>query len=243
MGNKRIFGFLAAFGKEKVEDGVQGVATFLSSIDPKTASAAQLNLLRDKRDDYAKRHVEARRALAKDQDETKEIESQIAKYRKGLAALKTQHESAPAGKKAAIMKQAGTVADSVKSLLIELEREQKEDAQAQQMVDAVEKLYDQMDDMLKQAGSKLEAAERRMKTAQADEEHAQMMAELNEGAESFGGLNVALDAMTAAADEAEANAEVTRMTEAADAGSDTNNLVDQILADAAPADESNPFDA
>jgi hypothetical protein len=237
-----MYKFLAAFGMEKVHSAVTDVVTWLTAVDPKTATAAQLGMLRQKRDEYAGRLVEARRALAKDQAETAAIQAKVDAAKKALGILQGRLATAEEAEKADIMGKAKTIATQLETNLAELEREKKEDAQAQEVVDAVQKLYDQMDGMLREAHSTLEDAARRKATAEADRDHAKLMSELKGSEANFSGLNVALDAMNRAADEAEKEAEVLAMASASDARTtESESVVDEVIKSEQPADSTDPF--
>lgn len=231
------FSFLAAFGKQKVSDGVDSINTFIASIDPEAATDAQIALLTEKRDQYARRLVKGRRSLVKDEAETAAVQSQIDQSQQALRVLQSRHISAPEKDKDAILSQAKKIADKVDELNVELDREKAEDAAAREFVDTIQELYDQMDDMLKKAGSKMQAAQRRMQTSQAKVELSETKMELNSARESFGGLNVALDAMERAAEEAEATVEVNEMN-ASSSADQSATLVADILAQ--QAEEANP---
>lgn len=233
-----IFNFLSAFGSAKVEKGAQDITKWLASIDPETATKAQLNILRDKRDEYAKRLVTARQALQKDQQETADVQAQIDKQKKALGILKSKKDAGDDS----VLPMAQKIAEKIGQLNGELEREKAEDAQAQELVDALQKLYDQMSNMLQNAKGDLEAASRRMQQAQADKEHQDLMAELNGANESFSGLNVALDAMNEAADKAKRDAEVSRMNNKSSVD-EVDDLVDNLLKEEGnkQRDTSDPF--
>jgi len=233
--------FFAAFGQEKVESGVKGLTTWLASIDPKTATAAQLKILKEKRDDYAQRLRKAGRALDKDRQETKDAQNEVEKAKQALNVLKGRMTGDDAKDQVTLV-QANKIADKMRNFLIPtLEREMKEDLQAQAVVDALQKLYDQMCQMVEKSGSRMQEAERRMLSAQADAEHAELMKELNGASEKFSGVDIAFDALTAAAEEAEDKAAVAKMTTGS--GDSTDSLVDDIIADAATetSEKNDPF--
>jgi hypothetical protein len=237
-----MYKFLAAFGLEKVQSAVGDVVTWMTAVDPKTATAAQLGMLRQKRDEYARRLVDARRALAKDQAETAAVEVKVNAAKKALGILQGRMEKASDSEKKDILDKAGSIASQLEKHMAELEREKREDAQALEVVTAVQQLYDRMDGMLREAHSTLEDAARRKAVAEADRDHAKLMSELKGNEENFSGLNIALDAMNRATEEAESEAQVLAMQSASDDKTvKADTIVEDVIASEKPASDSDPF--
>jgi SMC interacting uncharacterized protein involved in chromosome segregation len=233
--------FLKAFGTVKVSNIIQDATTQLASIDPKTASEAQMKILHDKQQEYAGKLVDAKNALKVEDDRIASLQASADRTKAALTALKARHDAATdETAKASIMTQASAVAGELKRLNDQIANEQVARGQAQEIVDSTKNLYDMMTAKLGQGQSKLESAQRRMELAKNTEAHAQMIAEMNGEAARWSGIDTAFDAFSAAAEKAEKHAEVLKMT-SSKPGASTEAIIASALATATPKED--PFAA
>ena len=231
--------FFLAFGRREIKEGVQSAAAALARIDPETASAAQLDMLRERRDEYAGKLVAAKRALTADREETAAWQSKIEQSKEALRVLKGQLGESDS-KDQELTRQGRQIVAQMDTYQAELEREQGEDVQAEELVASLQQVFDTLDGKLKRAGSELEAAKRRMQSAEAKKAHAAEMADLRKATE-FGGMDGAFNAMSAAAEKAEREAQTLALTSARD--TESEDLAAAILTKRDEADKagSDPF--
>ena len=235
--------FLGVFGAAKVESGIKDLTTWLVQLDPKTASEAQLKMLRDKQMEYANRLIDAKRAGDKEEAEAVAAENALDRALKALGVLKSRCDAATDEyAKKPILAQAATVATEVERLQANATRERTEANNAKEVITAVQQLYDLMSKKVEEGSSKITVAGQRLATAKATNEHAKLMDELSGQAKAFAGVDIAFDAMTHAAENAERDTEVLKMT-AKQPGSAAADAISAILGETASATPKDPFAA
>ena len=238
-----IMKFLGVFGAAKAQNGIKDLTTWLVQLDPKTASEAQLKMLRDKQEEYAGRLIDAKRAGNKEEAEAVAAEAALGRALKALGMLKAQCDAAKSDEaRKPILAQASTIAAEVERLQATATRERTEADNAKEVIDAVQQLYGLMTQKVEEGTGKIKTAEQRLETAKAVNEHAKLMDELSGQAEAFKGVDIAFDAMSRAADNAERDTQVRKMT-AKQPGSAAADAISAALGETVSAAPKDPFAA
>ncbi|MBF0587856.1 MAG: hypothetical protein HQL53_01885 [Magnetococcales bacterium] len=231
-----FFSFLGSFGMAKMEEGLKAGATALAKIDPEAASQAQIDMLDKKLGELRSRLVKAQRAFDKDLKETADWQEKEKKTLEAMQILKARHASNPDD--GSILEKARRLRASLDNIHQNIEREQREDAQAKGVLDQVQALYDKVKKRRTEMTGQLQNAKQRMTQAQLAEEQAKLneqeAKELSDMEGGFDELGIALDAMNQAANQAEHKAAVANLTadEIASRGSTGDEgLLDDILGD------------
>ncbi len=204
--------FLANLFKKHAENAVTSVQQFLVTLDPETATEAQITEFSDR---LAKASEELAKARADFRREEKEAEEIEALYNKRLqAATILEQQSAEAADPA----QKASIGESLEKLVVmlekmkpDMERERREAEDAKLLMDELTKFVEESAEALKQARSRLEQAKSEMRRAELERQRAEKRAHTAEvlaGIKNDSGtFNVALDAMQKKANEARMKAD------------------------------------
>jgi hypothetical protein len=206
-----VFGFLSSFGKEKAKDAQQGFLQKLVAWDPETASKAEIEEMIKELDKIT---VEAGKANADFKREKAEADAANANYKKYLSAAELLNSQVEAGDKS---KQGSleTLLAKLEELRPEVEREEREAAEAEEYFNQVKEMAEITAEKLKTAKATLERAQKDMRSAEIEKQRAEQRAAK---AEQLAGLRkdtssmgIALAAMSKQAEDARAKAAASDM--------------------------------
>jgi len=204
--------FIGNLFKKHAENAVASVQQFLVTLDPETATEAQIAEFSDQ---LRKASEELASARAEYQREQKEADEIAALYNKRLqAATIIEHQIADAGDPA----QQQSLSASLEKLVAMLEqmkpdvdREQQEAEDAKQMMTELTSFVEESAATLKDARVRLDHAQSEMRRAELEKERAEkrartaeVLAGIKQGSGTF---NVALDAMQKKAEQSKIKAD------------------------------------
>lgn len=240
--------FLGNLFKKHAENAITSVQQFLVTLDPETATEAQIAEFSDH---LARASQELAKARQDYHREAKEAEEIQALYEKRLqAATILEQQSAQAedpGQKASLQASLEKLVVMLEQMKPDVEREQKEAEDAKAMMDELTRFVEESAEALKTARSRLEHARAEMRKAELEKERAEKRARASEVLAGIkkdsGTFNVALDAMQKKADEAriKADAANTRsqlLTPTRAENEDTNIAAAMAKASGAPAPQT-----
>ena len=205
-------GFLGNLFRKHAENAITSVQQFLVTLDPETATEAQMAEFSDQ---LAKASEELAKARADYQREAREADEIAALYEKRLqAATILERQSAEATDPA----QKDSISASLEKLVVmleqmkpDVEREKQESDDAKLMMDELTKFVEESAKALKLARSRLEHAKSEMRRAELEKERAEKRARTTEVLvgikKDSGTFNVALEAMQKKADAANLKAD------------------------------------
>jgi len=209
--------FLGNLFKKHAENAVTSVQQFLVTLDPETATEAQIDEFSDQLRKASEELAKTRAEYQKDEKAAEEIE---ARYEKGLkAAAILEQQVAEAGDQeqkdslSASLEKLVTMLEQIKP---DVERERQDADDAKRMMDELTGFVEESAKALKEARTRLERARSEMRRAEIEQERAEkrartaeVLAGIKKGSGTF---NVALDAMQKKAEESriKADAAMTR---------------------------------
>jgi hypothetical protein len=191
--------FFTSLFKKHAENVFTEVQQFIVTLDPETATEAQI-------EEFNKKLTQASEELAKAkldyQKEQKEADAIVALYNQRLKAaeiLQSRLATATDQDKAALESSLGSLVGMIEGMTAEVDREKQEADDAKSIMDELLKFVEESAETLKQARQRLQHSQNEMKRAELDEkraqqraERAEMLAGIKKGGDSF---NVALTAM------------------------------------------------
>ncbi|MGC8494775.1 MAG: hypothetical protein ACP5SH_23880 [Syntrophobacteraceae bacterium] len=204
--------FLGNLFKKHAENAVTSVQQFLVTLDPETATEAQIAEFSDQ---LAKASEELARARSDYQREAREADQIAALYEQRLQAatlLERQSMEAPdPGQKASLSASLEKLVAILEQMKPDVEREKQEADEARLLMDELTKFVGESAEALKQARSRLVHAKSEMRRAELEQERAEKRArtaEVLSGIKKEGGtFNVALEAMQKKAEAAKVKAD------------------------------------
>jgi chromosome segregation ATPase len=204
--------FMGNLFKKHAENAITSVQQFLVTLDPETATEAQIAEFSDQ---LAKASAELAKARADYQREAREAEEIAALYDKRLQAatiLEQQSgEATDPSQKASLAASLEKLVAMLEQMKPDVEREKKDAEEARLMMDDLTKFVEESAQALKQARSRLEHARTEMRRAELEKDRAEKRAHAAEVLAGIkkdsGTFNVALDAMQQKADAARLQAD------------------------------------
>ncbi len=204
--------FLANLFKKHAENAMTSVQQFLVTLDPETATEAQIA---DFSDQLTKASEELAKARAEYQREAKEANDVAALYDQRLhAATILEQQGAEAtdpSEKASLAASLEKLVAMLEQMKPDLEREKQDAEDARKLMDELSRFVEESAQALKQARSRLEHAKSDMRRAELEKERAEKRAHATEVLAGIkkdsGTFNIALDAMQKKADEARMKAD------------------------------------
>lgn len=204
--------FIGNLFKKHTENAVSSIQQFLVTLDPETATEAQIAQFSDQ---LAKASVELARARAEYQRESKEANEIQSLYDKRMeaATILEQQVTAAAdqGQKNSLSVSLDKIVGMLEQMKPDVEREVAEADDAKQIMDELTKFVEESAAALKEARSKLERARSDMRRAELEQERAEKRARTTEVLAGIkrgsGTFNVALEAMQKKAQEAKVRAD------------------------------------
>lgn len=209
--------FLGNLFKKHAENAVTSVQQFLVTLDPETATEAQIAEFSDQLKKASEELANARAEYQKDEKAAEEIEALYQKRLQAASILEQQVAGAsdPAQKDSlsASLEKLVTMLEQMKP---DVEHERQDADDAKQMMDELSVFVEESAGALKEARSRLDHAKSEMKRAEIEQERAEKRAKTSEVLAGIkkgsGTFNVALDAMQKKAEESriKADAAMTR---------------------------------
>ncbi|MBS1214309.1 MAG: hypothetical protein H6R26_2926 [Proteobacteria bacterium] len=196
----------------KTDQAVKSAIEALVRWDPKGATEAELRTMEQHLDELGLEVAHARTSYEKEKREAVTIKSLLDQRMAATELLQNQlSEETDPGRKGELEKSLNTLLDLLEKMTPDVEREARDEVDAQEFLAMLEKAYAEAGEKLKAARGDLERAERDMKRAEQQREMAERQAEAARRAaglaSSTGGLNVALKAMKETAERNLATAE------------------------------------
>jgi chromosome segregation ATPase len=197
--------FLGNLFKKHAENAITSVQQFLVTIDPETATEAQMAEFSDQ---LSKASEELARARAEYQKDLKEANDIAALYDKRLQAAtileQQSSEATDPAQKASLAASLEKLVAMLEQMKPDVEREKQEAEDARLMMEDLSKFVEESAEALKQARARLEHAKTEMRRAELEKERAMKRAHATEVLAGIkkdsGTFNVALDAMQKKAD-------------------------------------------
>ncbi len=199
-----MFTFMRNFLGVKTDQAVQAGVEALVRWDPQGATEAELRSMEQHLDELGLQVAQARAAYDRERQEAETIKALLHQRMAAAEQLEKQRTiEANAERKAALEKSQGTLLDMIEQMTPDVEREEKDETDAQDFLATLEKTYADAGAKLKAARSQLEHAQRDMGRAAQRREMAERQAQAARQAagltQTTSSLNVALKAMQDAA--------------------------------------------
>ncbi len=197
--------FLANLFKKHAENAITSVQQFLVTLDPETATEAQIAEFSDH---LTKASEELAKARADYQREEKQARDIAALYDQRLQAAtileqQVSEASDPSGK-AALSASLEKLVSMLEQMKPEVDREREQAGEAKRMMEELSRFVEESAEALKQARSRLDHVKTEMRRAELEKERAEKRANTAEVLSGIkkdsGSFNVALDAMQKKAD-------------------------------------------
>lgn len=204
--------FLGNLFKKHAENAVTSVQQFLVTLDPETATEAQIAEFSDQLTKASEELARARAEYKKELRESDEIEALYNKRLEAAAIIEQQVAATEdPQQKASLTESLEKIITMLEQMKPDVEREKQEAGDAKVMMDELTKFVEESAAALRDARSRLERARADMRRAELEKERAEkrartaeVLAGIKKGSGSF---NVALDAMQKKADEAKMKAD------------------------------------
>ena len=199
-----MFTFVRSFLGVKTDQAVQAGVEALVRWDPQAATEAELRSMEQHLDELGMQVAQARAAYNRERQEAVTIKGLLHQRMAAAEQLERQRTTeANAERKAALEKSQTTLLDMIEQMTPDVEREEKDETDAQDFLATLEKTYADAGAKLKAARSQLERAQRDMGRATQRREMAERQAEAARQAAGLShttsSLNTALKAMQDAA--------------------------------------------
>ena len=199
-----MFTFMRNFLGVKTDHAVQAGVEALVRWDPQGATEAELRTMEQHLDELGLQVAQARAAYDRERQEAVTIKGLLHQRMTAAEQLEQQRTTeVNAARKAALEKSQATLLDMIEQMTPDVEREQKDETDAQEFLATLEKTYADAGAKLKAARSQLEHAQRDMGRAAQRREMAERQAEAARQAaglsQTTSSLNTALKAMQDAA--------------------------------------------
>jgi len=204
--------FLGNLFKKHAENAVTSVQQFLVTIDPDTATEAQIGEFSDQLKEASEELAKARAEYQKEEKEAEEIEALYQKRLQAATILEQQvAEAADPGQKESVSASLEKIVTMLEQMKPDVERERRDADDAKQMMDELTAFVEESAQTLKEARSRLDHARSEMRRAELEEDRAEKRAKTAEALAGIkkgsGAFNVALDAMQKKAEEARVKAD------------------------------------
>ncbi|HYA42134.1 MAG TPA: hypothetical protein VEF34_12575 [Syntrophobacteraceae bacterium] len=209
--------FLGNLFKKHAENAVTSVQKFLVTLDPETATEAQIAEFSDQLKKASEELAKARDEYRKDEKAAEEIEALYENRLKAATILEQQAaEAVDQGQKDSISASLEKLVTMLEQMKPDVERERQDADEAKKMMDELTAFVEESAQALKEARSRLDHAKSEMRRAEIEQERAEkrartaeVLAGIRKGSGTF---NVALDAMQKKAEESriKADAAMTR---------------------------------
>ncbi|MGA2402265.1 MAG: hypothetical protein ABSG91_11245 [Syntrophobacteraceae bacterium] len=242
--------FLGNLFKKHAENAVTSVQQFLVTLDPETATEAQIAEFSDQLKKASEELAKARAEYQKDQKVAEEIEALYQKRLQAATILEQQlAEAVDPTQKDSLSASLEKIVTMLEQMKPDVEREKQDAENAKQMMNELTEFVEESAQALKEARAKLDRAVSEMKRAEIEKERAEKRAKTSEVLAGIkkgsGTFNVALDAMQKKAEESriKADAAMTRSrlltpTNAEKADSNIAAALAKASGQTAPAAES-----
>jgi len=199
-----MFTFMRNFLGVKTDQAVQAGVEALVRWDPQGATEAELRSMEQHLDELGMQVAQARAAYNRERQEAVTIKGLLHQRMAAAEQLERQRTTeANTERKAALEKSQATLLDMIEQMTPDVEREEKDETDAQDFLATLEKTYADAGAKLKAARSQLEHAQRDMGRATQRREMAERQAEAARQAaglsQTTSSLNTALKAMQDAA--------------------------------------------
>lgn len=231
----KFFSFLKGFGQKKIEQSGEGIIAFLNSVDRDTCTDVQIQLIEDKRDDYGRKLIDAKRELERDLEETAAVEHSLKQAKSLLLSLKEKYDSGDTS----VAEQAAKVNVRLGELQVELERELQEDKDAQELVATLQSVYDALCNKLKEVRGQIQAAGRRLDNAKAKQERQDLIRAAKGETAAFESMDIIIESMDKEAAKIEREMELNDMNSASTKKEDDVDVM--IRGHNAPVKDDSPF--
>src|SRR6516165_788475 len=180
----------------KTDKAMQAGVEALVRWDPQSASEAELRTMEQHLDDLGRQVAMARQSYDKEQREADAIQALSQQRMAAAEQLQRQIAAEPdANRKAALERSLETLVTMLEQMVPEIERENKDAADAKDFLEMLEKTYAEAGGKLRQGRSELERARRDMARAGQQRQVAEQQAEM---ARRAAGLTSATSSMTVA---------------------------------------------
>ena len=199
-----MFTFIRNLVGVKTDQAVQVGIEALVRWDPKAATEAELRTMEQHLDELGLQVAHARAAYEREKKEADTIKALLSQRMAAAEQLQKQLAAeTDSGRKIGLEKSLATLVDMLEQMTPEVERETKDEIDAQDFLAMLEKTYAEAGAKLKTARSQLDRAGRDMKRAEHQRELAERQAEAARRAAGLNSttskLNVALKTMQDAA--------------------------------------------
>ncbi|MDR3568883.1 MAG: hypothetical protein P4L43_12715 [Syntrophobacteraceae bacterium] len=197
--------FLGNLFKKHAENAITSVQQFLVTIDPETATEAQIAEFSDQ---LSKASLELAKARADYQRDVREADDIAALYEQRLQAAtildRQNSEASDPEQKASLSASLSKLVAMLEQMKPDVEREKQEVQDARLMMEDLTKFVEESAEALKQARARLDHAKTEMRRAELEKERSEKRARTAEVLAGIkkdsGTFNVALDAMQKKAD-------------------------------------------
>jgi chromosome segregation ATPase len=204
--------FLGNLFKKHAENAVTSVQQFLVTLDPETATEAQIAEFSDQLKKASEELARARAEYQKDEKAAEEIEALYEKRLQAAGILEQQvAETDDPARKGSLSASLEKIVTMLEQMKPDLERERQDADSAKQMMDELTVFVEESAQALKEARAKLDHAKSEMRRAEIEQERAEkraktaeVLAGIKKGSGTF---NVALDAMQKKAEDAKVKAD------------------------------------
>jgi chromosome segregation ATPase len=192
--------FLGNLFKKHAENAVTSIQQFLVTLDPETATEAQIAEFSDQLKKASEELAKARVEYQKDEKAAEEIDALYQKRLQAAAILEQQlNEAADPAQKASISASLEKIVTMLEQMKPDVESEKKEADDAKQLMDELTGFVEESARTLKEARARLDHAISEMRRAELGKERAEKRAQTAEVLagikQGSGTFNVALDAM------------------------------------------------
>jgi chromosome segregation ATPase len=209
--------FLGNLFKKHAENAVTSVQQFLVTLDPETATEAQIAEFSDQLQKASEELAKARAEYQKDEKEAEEMEALYQKRLQAATILEQQlAEAVDPVRKDSLSASVEKLVTMLEQMKPDVERERQDAEDAKQMMDELTVFVEESALALKEARAGLDRAKSEMRRAEIEKERAEKRAKTSEVLAGIkkgsGTFNVALDAMQKKAEESriKADAAMTR---------------------------------
>jgi chromosome segregation ATPase len=192
--------FLGNLFKKHAENAVTSVQQFLVTLDPETATEAQIDEFSDQLRKASEELARARAEYQKDEKAAEEIEALYQKRLQAASILEQQvAEAVDPVQKDSVSASLDKLVTMLEQMKPDVDHERQDAEDAKQMMDEMTSFVEESAQTLKDARSRLDHAKSEMRRAEIEKERAvkraqatEVLAGIKKGSGTF---NVALDAM------------------------------------------------
>jgi chromosome segregation ATPase len=204
--------FIGNLFKKHAENAVTSVQQFLVTLDPETATEAQIAEFSDQLRKASEELASARAEYQKDEKEAEEIQALYNKRLQAATILEQQvAEAVDPARKASLSASLEKIVAMLEQMKPDVDREQQDAEEAKQMMEELTAFVEESAATLKDARARLDHAKSEMRRAELEQERAEKRARTAEVLSGIkkgsGTFNVALDAMQKKADQSKIKAD------------------------------------